>query len=275
MQHDNSVGEGISEKLGEDLDTQMQATETKATMGSIPGSFLTQSLPPAPKSEQQLQPPLSSARPPCPPSPTSVGPLSPTPVEDTPGEAVRGVTNEGMNLDLLDPLECNEDEEETTKDAGNDSVESTQMVEINEDGTALCGDEISLPALLTDPLQDTHLLVPPSPHTLTPHRTHSTPLHTPPSSPTITLHPNLPQQLEGGSSVPEMALSPCQSLYNELENGGDGGSGKRVKGVMCDVGECGEMGGGVEDAVVVGGSSGNLQVSTDNKVKSPKASMEV
>ena len=170
-----------------------------------------------------------------------------------------------MNLDLLDPLECNEDEEEeeTAKDAGNDSVESTQMVEINEDGTALGGDEISLPALLADPL------------TLTPHRTHSTPLHTPPPSPTITLHPNLPQQLEGGSSVPEMALSPCQSLYNdnELENGGDGGSGKTVKGVMCNVGrvgECGEMWGGVEDAVVVGGSSGNLQVSTDNKVKPPK-----
>ena len=255
----------MTEGAVEDLDTQLQEVETQPVTESIPGFSLTQSLPPAPQYEQPLQPPPSPT--PIQPSlsPNPKPPLSPTSVKPTAvgddycDEAVRQTSGEGMNLDLLNPLECNEEEEE--EETGSDSVASTQMIDEGAKDTASCGDQITAP--LADPPQDT-LPLPSSPPHPTPHRTHSPLLHTPPLSPiTTNLHQREP-------SVPEVRFSPCHSLYddNRHDKADDGGSGK---GVTCDdvrVEECGEMGGGVEDAVVVGGSSGDLRVSTGYQVKS-------
>ena len=248
MGNDTPAGDSISEAAIEESDTQNHGTEQ--TAGSIPGSSLTQSLPPHSQSEQS--------------------PALPTHGGSSP-EVGR---DEGMNLDLLDPLECNEEEEKEeetkveTEEAANDPMnDSTQMVDINEHTAPYSSD---LPTLLPDPPQDTHVLptLPPPPyHHATLHRTHSTPLHTPPPSPNSSLNPTLPQQLEASSSI----LSPGQSLYND--GGPDTTSGKVV---MCDGGDVGrveeyeEVEKRVEDAVVVGGSSGELQVtkvSTHSKVE--------
>ena len=204
---------------------------------SVPGSSLTHSVP---------LPPLEAPHqtPPPPPPPSS-------------SEHMGHTVDNGMNLDLLDPLECMDEEVE---------IDNSVLMNIHE-----TSDDAQTNTTNAVPSQDTHTLPDPISR---PHRSHPTPPHTPTQAPpTSQLSQDDTQQLEPSSdSVCQITASPSHSLYNDDKHttADEEVSGiTSSKAMMCAGGEereCGEIGEGVEDMVVIGGTSGDLIVANDTEV---------